>query len=35
MTDTTISALLETDPQRAMEHIITQYTGLLWSIAGQ
>lgn len=35
MTDTTISALLKTDPQRAMEHIITDYTGLLWSVAGQ
>lgn len=33
MTDTTISALLETDPQCAMEYMIKEYTGLLWGVA--
>lgn len=35
MNDKTFLTLLERDPERAMETLVAQYTGLLWSVAAR
>ena len=35
MTDKEMKVLLAEDPERGMERIVAQYTGLLWSVASQ